>query len=137
MTTFLASVNDIVEANPLILVRRVSIPDSSDPLIIINSAPISLHSALAIVVLPTPAEPVNKKLGSSPCSTYWRKVSFNACGKTQSSIFCGRYFSTHKNISSRLSIIYHSKHNKNREGIIPSHQLKLKCRICFYCDIIN
>ena len=87
MMTFFESVNDTVEANDLILVRRTSIPDSSDPFMRRYSAPISLHNALATVVLPTPAVPQNKKLGSSPVWTNCLNVSFKFFGKIHSSIF--------------------------------------------------
>src|SRR6056300_1388610 len=96
MTTFLESVREIVEANDLILVRRVSIPDSSEPLIKRYSAPTSLHSALATVVFPIPGPPAKRKLGSSPELINCLNVSFSSFVSIQSLIVCGRYFSTHR-----------------------------------------
>ena len=112
MTTFLASVSETVVAKPLIVVRRTSIErPSSEPFTTINSAPISLQSAFATVVLPIPAVPASKSVGSSPCATYCLNVVLSDSGRIHSSIFCGRYFSTHKNWSSRDSIIAISNHN--------------------------
>ena len=96
----LLTVRETVEAKFLILVRITSMPDSSDPLMNRYSAPTSLQSALATVVLPQPAEPQNRKFGSCPLAINSLNVSFKLSGKTHSSIVCGRYFSTQINCSS-------------------------------------
>ena len=68
--------------------------------------------AVTIVVLPTPGPPVNKRFGTLPSETNFRNDSFIWSGRIVSSIFCGRYFSTH-NISFAFAsiIINHHKHN--------------------------
>ena len=63
MMYFLPPSKETVDAKFLILVRRTSIPDSSEPLIIIHVLPICSTIAFAIVVLPVPAEPDKIRLG--------------------------------------------------------------------------
>jgi len=75
MTTLWAApeVNETVVANCLTLFLTVSRKrPSSEPLMTMYEAPISLHTALATVVFPTPAEPHKRRLGISFCS---RKAS--------------------------------------------------------------
>ena len=77
-------------------------PDSSDPLIKRYSAPTSLQSAFATVVLPTPADPENRKLGSCPLAMNSLNVCLRLSGRIHSSIVFGRYFSTQRNWSLRI-----------------------------------
>ena len=83
----------------LILVLRTSIPDSSEPFIIIDVAPISFIIAFATVVLPTPAPPDKIILGNVFCLTNSLKVCFRLLGRMHSSTVVGRYFSTQRNFS--------------------------------------
>ena len=64
----------------------------------------SLHDALAIVVLPIPAEPHKSKLGTSPFLRKDWNVFFISFGKIQCSMFLGRYVSTQRYSSFVLRI---------------------------------
>ena len=56
---------------------------------------IDFTSAIAVVVFPTPAGPVNIKLGMLPSPTYFSSLVMICFCPTMSSKFCGLYFSTH------------------------------------------
>ena len=103
MIYFLPPSKETVDAKFLILVLSTSIPDSSEPFIIIEVAPISSNIAFATVVLPTPEEPDKMRFGICLSFTNSENVSFKFLGKTHLSILFGRYFSTHK----KVFIIYH------------------------------
>ena len=61
----------------------------------IDSPRMDLTSAKAVVVLPTPAGPVNIKLGMLFSPTYFSSLATICFCPTMSSNFCGLYFSTH------------------------------------------
>ena len=63
ITYFLPPSNETVDAKFLSLVLSTSIPDSSEPFIMYQVAPISSTIAFATVVLPTPAPPDKSRLG--------------------------------------------------------------------------
>ena len=87
--------NETVEAKFFALFLTVSRNrPSSDPLMTYTSTPSSLQSALATVVLPQPGGPERRRFGTSPLSRKSWNVFFTFCGRIQSSIVCGRYFST-------------------------------------------
>ena len=66
---------------------------------------VSSHNALATVVLPTPAEPDNNKLGTFPSLVKSDSVPLILSDKTHSEIVGGLYRSTHNNES--CAIIFH------------------------------
>ena len=78
----------------------VSIPLASDAfnskkLFLQYSPKIDFDNANAVVVFPTPAGPVNIKLGMLPSPTYFSSLVMICFCPTMSSNFCGLYFSTH------------------------------------------
>ena len=84
----------------LMLFLTVSIPLASDAFssrkfCLQYSPRIDFTSANAVVVLPTPAGPVNIRLGMLPSPTYFSSLEIICFCPTMSSNVCGLYFSTH------------------------------------------